>query len=272
MKKLQKSAGKFIYPKGSSLLTHFMHLQNPSLEPALNYSLLTALHTARVRDAKDLLLSIEIQKWRYCLLTEKFVDLVKACHFGSPVFHDSESDYALIYEEIKLRRELNLDFKFCMHSENPEKENDLATFYTRDRESFEVHNSILGSFDFSDRSVLLLNTVLGVRPGHEMPPYLGTLALGRAQGAVIALRASESGVDLTRTSIHGEDFVVPCLASIKRWMDENGRQWYWRYLAGHDKDFFIPEPDAPDVGVILAYTSKLAEKSPGFRLLTEGES
>jgi hypothetical protein len=131
---------------------------------------------------------------------------------------------------------------------------------------------MLESCDLSERSAPLVNSVLGVRPGHEMPRHLGALALGRSQGAVIALRASESEVELPRTSIHGEDLVVPCLASIKRWMVENGRQWYWRYLSVHDKDFFIPELDASDVGVILGHTSKFAEKLPGFRLLTEGES
>jgi hypothetical protein len=272
MKKLHKSAGKFIYPEGSSLLTHFMHLQDFSLEPALNYSLLTAIHTARVRGIKDLLQSIEIQKWRHCLLTEEFVDMIRACHFEKPVFHDSGSDYALIYEEIEVARSSIVDFKYCMHSLNPEKEDELSAFYSRDKKSFEIEEATLESFDFNDRSVLLLNSVLGVRTGHEMPPHLNRLSLGRAQGAVIALRTSESGVELPRTSIHGQDLVVPSLPVIKRWMDETGRQWLWRYLRGHDKDYFIPESDAPAVGVILGYTSNLAEKLPGFRLLTKGES
>ncbi len=48
MKALTWCAGKFVYPKGSSLHAHFMPLQEFSLEPALNYSLLIALRMARV--------------------------------------------------------------------------------------------------------------------------------------------------------------------------------------------------------------------------------
>jgi hypothetical protein len=110
---------------------------------------------------------------------------------------------------------------------------------------------------------------LGIRPQHEAPSQLSTQVLGDAQGCVVALRACESEVDLTRTTIHGVDVVVPGLAGIQRWMSETGRQWYWRWLPRHDVGYFIPEPDSPDVGVLLAYSSNDAEKRAYFRLLTK---
>jgi hypothetical protein len=246
-----------------------MPLQDFSLEISLNYSLLIALRTARTESNNALLQNIEIRKWRYRLLTEEFVDLIKACHFDRPVFHDYGSDYALLYEELKLAQAEIGDFEYVMHLLDSERKTYLSMLHFDYDKPLTISDAPLTSFVPSQPSVLLINTVLGLRQQHETPSQLSTLVLGKAQGCVVALRACESEIEFTRTTIHGRDIVVPSLDGIQRWMTETGRQWYWRWLPRHDTGYFIPEPDAPDVGVLLAYSSNDAEKRAYFRLLTK---
>jgi hypothetical protein len=269
--KLFKSVGKFIYPLGSTVLNHYMALQDSSMEKALNYSLLTALYTARTEGIKELLCTIEIQKWRHCLLTKEFIEIVNACRFDRPTFHDSGSLYGLIYEELELGCGATLEYQYLMYSSIPDEENEILKFYSRSRQSFELKNGELSAVEFSVHDVLFINSVLGYRENHELPPRLSDIKLGSAQGAVLALRASEGEVDFTRTTIHGTDVVVPCIDGIKSWMIETKREWYWRWLPHHDVGYFIPEPDTPDVGVVLAYQSNGAGRLTGFTsLIKEG--
>ena len=269
MKLLIKSAGKFVYPKGSSIQAHFMSLQDFSLEVSLNYSLLVALRTARTERINELLSTIEIRKWRNCLLTEEFIDIIKACHFDRPIFHDCGSDYALLFEELKLANEKIGYFEYVMHTTDSGFKSRLSMFHFNDQPYIRISTEPLTSVEINRQSILIINTVLGFRPHHENPPYFKVFTLREAQGCVVALRASKSEIDLTRTTIHGEDVVIPSLAVIHQWMIETDRQWYWRWLPHHDVDFFIPEPDLPDVGVLLAYTSQNAEKCDHFRLLNK---
>lgn len=272
MKSLIWSAGKFVYPKGSSLPVHFMPLQDFSLEISLNYSLLIALRVARTEKRDELLSKIEVGQWRHRLLTEEVINLIKACKFDKPRIHDFGSDYALLFEELKLARADIGDFDYVVHLGDHSHDHPLAMLHPAEDWPLHGSHAPLAPAELDRRSVVIVNTVLGFRPQHDAPSPLSSIHLGQAQGCILALRACEAEAPVTRTTIHGEDAGIPTLASVQRWMGETGLCWHWRWLPRHDVDYFIPEPDAPDAGVLLAYAANAAEKRPGFRLLTKKET
>lgn len=267
MKSLIWSAGKFVYPKGSSLPVHFMPLQDFSLEISLNYSLLIALRVARTEQHEGLLSKIEIGQWRHRLLTDDVADLVKAAKFSHPRFHDFGSDYALLFEEMKLARTEIGDFDYVAHLNDHQHDHHLAVMHPAEDWALQLCHQPLTPSQLDQRSVVIVNSVLGLRPQHDAPPSIETIDLGPAQGCVLALRACETEAATHRTTVYGDDVVVPTLAAVHDWMAATGRRWYVRWLPRHDVGFFLPEDGVPDAGVVLAYSSEQAEKRPGFRLL-----
>jgi len=266
------SAGKFVYPKGSSLPIHFMPLQDFSLEVALNYSLLIALRFSRLEHHTGLLSKLEIGQWRYRLLTHEVVEMVKACDFEQPRFHDFGSNYALLFEEMKLAKNEIGNFEYLLHLSDTSHDHHINTLHLIEDWPLQLCQKPIDPSLLSTYSVVIINTVLGVRPQHDFPPPLESFSLpSHAQGCVLTMRVCESQTPIVRTTVYGKDFIIPTLDSALQRMGEAKRHWYWQWLSKHDTGFFIPEPDVPDVGVLLAYTARTASKLPKFRSLAYEE-
>jgi len=262
------SAGKFVYPKGSSLPIHFMPLQDFSLEVALNYSLLIALRFSRLEHHTSLLSKLEIREWRHCLLTHEIVEMIKACSFSRPLFHDFGSDYALLFEEMKLAKSEIGNFEYSLHLSDDSHDHHLNTLHFIEDWPLRLHRDPFSTSSLDSYSVVIINTILGVRPQHDLPPCLELLSLPRhIQGCILAMRVCKAEKSTERTTVYGEDFIIPTLDSVLQWMSRANHHWYWQYLPNHDAEFFIPEPNTPDVGVLLAYSAHAPSKLPRFVLL-----
>jgi hypothetical protein len=272
VKEITWAAGKYIYPRGSTLLTHFMPLQEFSLEKSLNYSLLIALRMARLEKHEALLSKIEIDMWRRILLTDEFVEMVKASKFIKPRFHDFGSDTALMFEELKqAKAEIN-NFEYVIHLKDKSYEERLSILHPKRDGEYEVVSGEQMASSLCKRSVVLVNSILGTRPQHECPPPLESIVLDQCQGCILALRVCDQKEGVIRTTIHGDDVLIPNIKSVWDWMGSLNRKWYWKWMPRHDFEFFLPENKASDVGVILAYTSPNAIERNGFCLLNLAET
>jgi len=274
MRELYLRVGKFVYPRGSSVQAHFMALQDFSLEPALNYSLLIALRMAWSEGKPVLLDKIEIAQWRDRLLTAEVPKLVDALTLDDPVFIDVGGQDGVIFEEFKMA------WAACEHKPayrvviaEADSKSRFTVLHLIDDWQYTVETA-LG--EVGPRDVVLYNSVVGLRGGQPLPD-LEDISLSEAQGCVLALRACSPSAQntasrelshYTRTTVQGRDVSVPTVAHAEAWMRRSRFSWRFRWLPRHDTGFFIPEEGIPDVGVLLAYGSKAPRAVSGYRLLS----
>jgi len=268
MKSLIWSAGKFVYPKGSSLPVHFMPLQDFSLEISLNYSLLIALRVARTEKRDELLSKIEVGQWRNRLLTNEITKMIVALPFVTSKFHEIGGSSGLVLEEVKLAwtdQEVKPTYQIFL--DDTESRARLNALHPEDEWRCQVKPFDTFGASLEDRSVIIVNSVLGVRSNYDPLPPLEKIEVGAAQGCVLALRASSEDSDCMRTTVYGRDVRIPSVKQVEAWMRSTKLNWRHRWLPDHDVDFFLPEIGAVGVGVLLAYGDTETSLTPGFRLL-----
>tara|TARA_B100001057_G_scaffold495888_1_gene595925 strand:+ start:457 stop:1266 length:810 start_codon:yes stop_codon:yes gene_type:complete len=264
---LSWAAGKYIYPKGTKKLAHFMPLQDFSLEIAQNFSLYVSLRLANLEKNFSLLEKLEIRQWRTRLLTQEFVKMVKACNFLNPIFHDCGCEMGLIFEELKIIGFKNNDFQYNMYFNNQKAQAESNIFKLNKRNKINCFSNSLKESDLSSKSVVFFNSHLGVRPQFCFPEINNLKNLEETQGIVVALKFVKGKKNIVKTSVYGEEIEIPSFYKILDLMSLCKRSWFYKILDKYDKDFFLPDNEKLEVNTILAYSSVKGEKLKDFKIL-----
>jgi hypothetical protein len=249
-------SGKFVYPRSANILMHYMPLQDFSLETAQNHSLVVALRMARVENKNEFLQSYEIAAWRHTLLSQVTAQTISALASPRGRIIDFGSVNGINFEELKHARQRT----------------DIGPAYEiiltcpRARQVFQgMHEQPDGAYlmgeyhptsSLDKEDTLVVNQAAAIRHAAEVVPDVNQLTHDFGGHCVCALRATAERNGGMRTTVLGREVFIPSFHEILSNMRQSGQPWFYRWVPGHDRGFFLPEREVKEVGYLLAYRAE----------------
>ena len=253
--------GKFIYPRGGSVLLHHMPLHQFHLEEGLNVSAIMSLRLSRQSSGAVNLGSLELSRWLDLTQAEAIAKLCMAiCPKRNSVsLTEIDPGLGLVFEAIKVQ----------LHSSRPDTKLEYSLVggerWLRKFSMLHADDDMkfqhVSSRDQAGTDVVILNHTNGVREssGPSCTPL--EFAATLSGSGVMAARVVDGERDQLLTTIAGTEILLPSLSSLLQACAASGG-WRYRYLRGHDSGYFLPS--GPTTGLVMAYRSDPAPHVPRF--------
>jgi hypothetical protein len=267
---LRWCVGKFVHPQGSSTLLHFMPLHDFHLDDALDIALLIALRSQRLTP-NSRIGDQELSRWMDIMAIEWIAMIAAAVvaaqqsELGVLPIAEYDPGLGVVFEALQLtlaRNNVARDIGYT------------AIGPASIRPQFELLHSDfprLRYFDLSDeplgsQGLTIINHVQAVRRNETNAPDL-PLLLARTHGpTVLAARVCAGASASRRTTVRGAEVQLEPLDRLLNCCRDRDEFWRYRYISGHDAGYFLPA-DAPETGLLLAYTAGVRLDLPRFQAL-----
>jgi hypothetical protein len=273
---LRWCAGKFIRPRGSAELLHFMRLDRFIIDDALDYGHLFVLRALRHRADDRALRDDQLDSWMRNTAVKVVAELAAHLLRGRPGGVGRDVTVAELYpgvgctyEYLKLlleRERRGTPPRLRYHACGPEScrlkfevlhaDDGYAIDYAADADAA----AWLQSQAHAD--LVLFNHDQAVRYSTETAVGLDTF-LTFAGPAVLAARVTHAPDGRVVTTVKGRAVYLPALGHVQDQCCRANPAWMFHYVAGFDKDYFLPDGQG-ETGLLLGYLFPGAVPSPGF--------
>ena len=232
--------GKFIYPRGGSVLLHHMPLQQFHLEEGLNVSAIMSLRLSRQSSGAVNLGSLELSRWLDLTQAEAIAKLcmVICPKKNSVSLTEIDPGLGLVFEAIKVQLHSNrpntkLEYSLVGGERWLRK---FSMLHADDDTKFQ-HVSSRDTSWCRRGDPESLKTGVRESAGPSCTPLEFAAALSGL--GVMAARVVDGDSDQLLTTIAGTEILLPSLSSLLQACAASGG-WRYRYLRGHDSGYFLP--------------------------------
>jgi hypothetical protein len=279
--------GKFVYPRGSAHLLHFMELQPFIVDNALDCTHLFSLRALRARrwgtGSHDDSLVRFLERTAIKPVAELALDLLQAGNGngGKMVVAECHPGLGLTFEYLKLLVETaagaaqvqarkDLLYQAC----GPE-ELKLKFEVLHSQDLYPIHYYHDGAGE-PQRWLLAANAAQIAIYNHnqslvqpEEPALKLADFLEQVQApALIAVRLAKAEEEQWRTTVRGRSLKLPVLKQVLAQCRKNNPFWHYRVTTDHDSDFFLP-CSGGQTELLLAYTLGRPLALPGYQAVGE---
>ena len=269
--RLRWTVGKFIYQQGGSTALHFMPLRDFHLDDSLDMALVIALRSQRISPNSSVG-DLQLSRWMEITAIEQIATMAAAVLTSRPIEERAQAvteyDPGLgsVLEALRLTLARKRATQELMYT---------AVGPASIKHLFEVLHGDLPRLRYdvvpdgglSRPDLTIINHVQAIRRSGFTATQLQPL-LARTRGPIVlAARTCAGSSASRRTTIRGIDVQLePYELTLERCRAQD-RHWRYRYVPGHDAGYFLPADDAPDVGLLLAYTAEMPLDLPRFQAL-----
>jgi hypothetical protein len=262
---LRWCVGKFVYPRGASEPLHFMELKRFIIDDALDFSHLFYLRGRRLLFNEQPETDAEFARWMAATAVGPVAEALAHVHQHRDLpLVEFYPGVGLVLESLKALRgpaAARLRYTGCGPAAGRDK---LCILHDRDvcpvAYADDTDAAVLAS---AAPALRFYNHEQSIRL--DVEPAIGLERFVAAAGstALIAARVTTASVPRWHTTVKGRALELPSLERLLGSLRAQGA-WCYRFIAGHDAGFLIPDGGEP-TGLLIAHTRVAPDLPKGYQ-------